>query len=217
MRRIRYIQAPVNQGILKYIVIGSLGVIGVYLTVKLIANRRKVQSGKRVLTDPNVRFATEFNSAINPDQNWLLDAFNGADKEKLFALAKEVKNFQDVAQEYKNLYDESLILEIQNALGKDYDEFLRIMSGETLSQTEILKYAEALYEEIDGLSFKKNITPYLNLNRLADNDFIAVVRAYNGKYHADLMEDIDGEWVIINSEYWDIVMEQIKKRYKELS
>jgi len=216
MRRIRYIQNP-NQGVGKYIAIGSLGIIGVFLTIKLIANRRKVQSGKRVLTDPNVRFATEFNSAINPEQNWALDMFSGADKEKIFALAKQVKNFEDVAQEYQNLYEDSLIIELQDALGREYDSFIRIMSNETLSQTEVLNYAKALYEEIDGLSFKKDIKPYLDLKRLADNDFMAVIRAYNGKYNASLIEDIDDEWILINSDYWNSVMDEIKKRYEQLS
>ena len=215
MRRYSYIQA--NTGSLgRYILISGIGIIGVFLTVKLITNRRKVQSGKRDLTDPNVRFATEFNSAINPEQNWALDLFSGADKEKIFSLAKQVKNFEDIAQEYQNLYEQSLIIELQDALVKEYDSFIRIMSGETMSQTEVLKYAEALHTEIDGLSFKKDIKPYLDLKRLPDNDFMAVIGAYNDNYKANLIEDIDDEWVIINSDYWDSVMDGIKKRYQQL-
>lgn len=213
------IQSP---DIIKYVAVGSVGVVAVSLIVKMIRDRRKTESGKRAVSDENVTLATQLNSAIHPSRSWLSDLFSGADKDELFRLAGVITNFEDVAQEYKNLYSESLILDLQDALGTDYPDFMsklqKVSSGtDLLSDTNANILADKLYNEIDGLNWiRRDSEPFRELLRLSDHNFKKVVTIYNTKHDEDFKTAMESEygnsafWVVDRT--WDEIKENTLKR-----
>lgn len=193
-------KADTTAGVVKMVVIASVGVIGLALAIKMIRNAIKNNSGNRLVDDENVKLATELNSAIHPGRNWFTDMFVAADTAAIFQMAPKLKNFDDVSKEYTNLYQESLTLELQDALGAEYPAFISALQAaktgnSAISQAKLNELVVSLRNEIDGINVvSRNLEPFEQLNRLPDTDFIKVVQAYNSKYRPDqFYSDLDGE------------------------
>lgn len=188
------IKTTSNMNILRIVLISAVGLISVALVIKMIRKGRKVSSAGRVTEDENVEMAMLLNSAISPERSWIGGLFVGADKDMIFELAKQIKNFEDVSREYYILYEESLSHDLQDALGDNYPAFLRIIKGEVITDAKANLLAESLYKEISGLNWtSRNLDPFYELLGLPNNDFIKVVKIYNTKYKTSLIDDIENE------------------------
>lgn len=54
-----------------------------------------------------------------------------------------------------------------------------------VSNSEISMLADALYQEMDGVSLWRNIDPYIDLMVLSDTDFVKVYNMFNTKHQAE--------------------------------
>lgn len=214
------------------VIVGVIGVVGISLIVRMIRRRRQSQSGKRVLEDENVRIATELNTAIHPGRSWVSNIFISANKEEIFRLGSYITDFDDVATEYRNLYQKSLTHELQDALGDDYSEFItklkKVKLGtDYISGFEAGELVDNLNNEIDGLNwFGRKSEPFEALLKLSDADFRTVIQLYDQKYKPDtFMKSVNEEYgfsVIgliappassLANWSWSDVKEAIAKRY----
>jgi hypothetical protein len=188
-----------NMGLFRIVLISSIGIISIILLIKLIRKGRAVSSANRADTDVNVQLATMLNSAIHPARSFVGDLFTGADKSELFSLAKQINkqgNFHDVATEYYRLYEESLTHEVQDALGRDYQQFLNIISGEGITPTTANNLAKKLYDAYKGLTglfvyvSSNEVATIQEYTRLTDSDQQIVQAAYNSMYNRNLASDL---------------------------
>ena len=227
-----------EEQILKIVLVGGVGLLGIVLIAKMINDKRKQNSSKRLMSDDNVRIATELNSAIHTGRNWFTDLVSGADKETIFRLAGEIKNYEDIATEYKNLYNTSLTLELQDALGKDYPEFLKklgkvIEKEDVISDLEATEIADAMFDDMDGITwFYHNKEPYIKLLRLSDGNFKKVIEIFNAKYgdKEDFKTMFENEFsvsffqaaylippnVTLDKYSWQDIQAKVIERYKEV-
>jgi hypothetical protein len=188
-------------GILRLAIAGGIALVGVIVAIALIRKSRKNSSGNSVTTDDNVKTAMELNTAIHPGRNWLTDLWTYADTDEIFKIGHTIKNYNDVAKEYQNLYNESLSHELQDALGNDYPDFLAIFDTKgsatvSASQTDIAKIADELFKEMDGVNISRDLSKYQNLYRLSDKDFKSVATTFNSAHDEDLRTMLDGESTI---------------------
>lgn len=209
------------------VAVGVVGIIGVALIIKLIRDARKMSSGKRVTTDENVRIAMELNSAIYPGRSFISNIFVTPNIDEIFRLGGYIENFEDISVEYRNLYQESLSLDLQDALGSDYPDFINMLkkveSGTNIfSDFEAQQLAKKLNDEMIGLNwFGRNEKPFNDLLRLTDNNFRKVIEIYNQKYEEDFKTTFDGEYSIpvvgsiflYQSDGWIEIIRKITKRY----
>jgi hypothetical protein len=219
-------KAAGNNAIIKWIIAGAIGVVGVAIAIKLIKNYRKTKTGNDVIQDENVKIAMELNSAIHPGRNWLSDLVTSADSDTIFQILNEVKDFDTVATEYFKLYNESLAHELQNALGDEYADALellgKVQTGSNITtQSEIEIIADDLYSQISGWNWTtRNLEPFNKMNRLSDSDFKKVVSAYS-KY-GDFRSDLEGEsgWGVLSgsmqSSDFGEAQEKLLNRYDNL-
>ena len=189
-----------NSGVTKIVLVGVIGIVGIAIAIKLIRKISRTTSGNRLVDDENVKLATEFNTAIHPGRNWVSDLFTSANKDEIFQIAQNIKNFDDVSKEYNNLYQKSLTLELQDALGDEYPAFIaqlqKVKSGtNVLAASDTSKLVIDLRNQIQGLNISgRDLTPFNNLLRLSDADYKRVVQAYNMKYQPDnFYKDLEGE------------------------
>jgi len=181
------------------IIAGVIGLIGVSLVIKMIKDRRAEKSGDRAATDENVQIAQALNTAIHPGRTFLSGLFDSPDENEIFRLGNMIKNFDDVSTEYRNLYQENLSLELQDALGNNYPDFINSIKGvkseaNIISSSETIGLAKELYEEMDGWNLIRSTVPYTQLYRLSDTDFIAVIDAFNNSYDEDFATMLEGEY-----------------------
>jgi len=181
------------------VAVGVVGIVGIALLIKMIRKQRSDKSGDRAATDENVIIAQALNSAISPGRTFLSGLIDSPDKDEIFKIATSIKNFDDISKEYRNLYKENLSLELQDALGNEYNDFIRILqsvkSGTVvvaLANPEVL--AKKLYDEMDGWNLTRNTKPYSELYRLSDNDFKATIQIFDNKYDEDFATMLKGEY-----------------------
>jgi hypothetical protein len=189
-------QQPGKAGILKIISIIAASGISVWLIVNLYKRSRQKASASRAASDPNVQMAMRLNSAIYPSQSWVGDLFTSVNKDEIFRIAPLIKkNFNDVSKEYYNLYEEPLALELQNALKGDYDTFLRIISGDTMSDTQAAAIAKQLYEEIGNVTYFNagfvDTQPVESFNNLPASEQALIGFVYQNLYGETLKSDLE--------------------------
>jgi hypothetical protein len=215
-------------GIAKLVIIGAMGVIAIALAIKMIKNSKKMSTSNQAVNDPNVSMAMQLNSAIHPSRSWVGNIFTGANKDEIFRLAQYIKDFDVIAQEYQNLYDESLSLELQDALGDQYPDLLaklgRVKTGtDSLSDEELAKIAEDLYKDMNGFNWtSRNLQPYSSLLRLTDVDFKKTIEMFNSSHSEgfrDMLEGESGTSVLFsNAQYLDFtdLKDKVLARYDKL-
>jgi hypothetical protein len=222
-----------GNSIVKWIVVGAIGIIGVAIAIKLIKNFRKTKTGNDVVENENVKIAMELNSYIHPSRNWVGNLFTSADRDNIFALLQSVKDYDTVANEYYKLYNESLSHELQDALGDEYSDALNLLGkaktgAAIISDSEIGKISDDLFNDMNGLNvFGHSLEPYQSLLRLSNYDFKRVVVNYNSR-HDNFLDQIEGEveaayssWLSpalalsVNSNFEDL-KQKVVKRYNSL-
>lgn len=209
------------------VAVGVVGIVGLMLIIKMVRNRKMQKSGERPTTDENVRIAMELNTAIHPGRSFVSDIFRSANKDEIFRLGGYIDNFEDISREYKNLYQESLSHELQDALGSDYADFInmvkRVESGtNTLSDAEAQVLAKNLESEMIGLNwFGRDIAPFNSLLRLSDQNFKKVIEIYNIKYPESFIKTFESEYsmsiassiFLIESKEWKEITKKVTSRY----
>ena len=214
------------------VAVGVLGIIGVSLIIKMLRDKKQDSSGDRAVTDENVVIAMELNSAMHPGRNFVSNMLLSSSKEEIFRIGNRIKDFDDISTEYRNLYKESLSLELQDALGDDYPDFInklkKVAAGtDMLSQFEAEEIADSLFDEMDGLNwFGRNEEPFLTLLKLSDANFKMVMSVFNvrhpdetfkkmfdNEYSAAVISAIDLGTVISKSLSWEKLVEKVNQRY----
>ncbi len=115
----------------KAIVIGlgalSLGVS--YLVAKRIIKNIRKKRTERKFTEESQQ-ALLLRSAMNPSgASWLI-WMDGTKEEAIFNIAAQITNFKKVQQDYQNLYNRSLIKDLQKELSTDeYTRFMNIINS----------------------------------------------------------------------------------------
>lgn len=190
------IRTSSNMSILRIIFVGGIGIIATVLLIKMIRKGRKVASGGRVTKDENVQIAMDLNTAIG---SW----YESANKDEIFRIADRITNYNDVASEYNNLYDESLSHELQNALGDDWSKFIAMVTKiekniDIYSDAEIAQIVTALHDDMSGSNIiGHDLELYQKLYRMPDSDFNKVISAYDLKYTPEhFASTLEGEWLI---------------------
>jgi hypothetical protein len=214
-------------GILRLVIIGTVGIIGIALAIKMIKNSKKMGSGKNLVEDENVKLAMELNTAIHPSRSWLGNLFTGANVDEIFRISQYIDNYDDVAKEYQNLYDESLSHELQDALGNEFPELLKKLGAvaegrDLMTSAEINNIAKDLNSEMSGANWSgRDLAPFNKLLRISDNDFKRIVSAYNGTYDdfREMLNNESGFSVFgAGSQYYEFeeLKEKILTRYDNL-
>jgi uncharacterized protein YihD (DUF1040 family) len=94
------------------------------------------------------------------------------------------------------LYGKDLTLELQDALGDDYPQFLVIMqnaqSGNAgATQTDLSQLVIDLNNNIGVFTWtSRDLTPFHTLYRLDDTDFQNAITTYNSNYNTDFKTDL---------------------------
>jgi len=184
------------------VAVGVVGIIGVSLIIKMIRDKKQRESGDRATSDSNVSIAQALNTAMHPGRNFVSNMFLSADTDEIFKLGANIKDFKDISEEYRNLYQATLSLELQNALGDEYPAFINMVqkaeSGvSTFSNAQAQVLADSLEKEMIGLNwFGRDITPFNNLIRLSDENFKMVIELYNNKYPESFIITFEGEYAM---------------------
>ena len=134
-------KAQTNNGsdITKKATVIGLGVLGLgvsyFVGRKIIRNIRKTRTERKFTTESQQ--ALLLRSALNPSgASWLI-WMDGTKEEAIYNVAAQITNFRKVQQDYQNLYNSSLITDLQKELDTDdYTKFMNIInSGGIQNQT----------------------------------------------------------------------------------
>lgn len=117
--------------------LGALG-LGVSFLVakKVIKNIRKKRT-ERKFTEESQQ-ALLLRSAMNPSgASWLI-WMDGTKEEAIFNIAAQITNFKKVQQDYQNLYNRSLIKDLQKELDTDdYTKFMNIINSGGIQNSNV--------------------------------------------------------------------------------
>jgi hypothetical protein len=212
-------------GIIKWVVVGFIGIVGVAIAIKMIKKSKKMSSGKDVVENDDIRVAMELNTAIRPARSWVGNIFTSSNKEEIYRIAQGIKNYDEVAKQYQNLYDESLSHELQDALGEDYPAFLtglkNVSKGfDFFSDDQLKKISDGLFDAMDGLNLTlRDEDIYNQVYGLSDVDFRRTMKIYNGSHSEDFKSMLSNEsaWMgpVYNYTFADI-KEKLLERYDTL-
>ena len=114
-----------NVGIGVVVVLGSAFVIN--KIVKAIKRRNALNNAA---TNPNVRYAMMLRSAMNPSGTTWLMWSDGTTEEVMYKTASQITDFNEVARQYKNLYNSELLADIQSELNTtEFAKFMNIINN----------------------------------------------------------------------------------------
>lgn len=181
----------------KKVLVVGLGAVGLgvsYLVAKRIIKNIKKKSTERKFTQESQQ-ALLLRSAINPSgASWLI-WMDGTKEEEIYNIAAQITNFKKVQQDYENLYNRSLVTDLQKELDTDeYTKFMNIINsggiqnsnveggtnGNTYSQTGtndvsvqgkviLIEKGTKIYESFTWYPFGsvKKVEPFYFINHVA--------------------------------------------------
>lgn len=127
-------------------------IIAAYLIYRKIA---KANTSNQITTNSDIERATLLYSAMGKDS-----IFSTSDTNQILTIAAQIRNYRNVADEYRVLYNSDLTMDLQNKLGKDYILFVDILkkaanennndSGEVII-AQIYDKAEELYQQNNSM------------------------------------------------------------------
>jgi hypothetical protein len=112
------------------VAIGLVLAVGAFFVGRVIVRKvRKNKTEKDAVNNPPIQQALLLRSAMNPSGvKWLMSS-DGTKEKSLLQTAKQIEDFNKVADAYKNLYNRSLISDLQKELGTDdYAELMNILN-----------------------------------------------------------------------------------------
>ncbi len=178
-------------------VVAGLGALGLgisYLVGKRIIKNIRKKHTERRFTEESQQ-ALILRSAMNPSgASWLM-WMDGTKEKAIYDVAAQITNFKKVQQDYQNLYNRSLVADLQKELGTDeYIKFMNIINSggiqnsnvdsipgdNTNSRAEtddgsikgkviLIEKASKIYEKFTWYPFGsvKNVGPYYFINHVA--------------------------------------------------
>lgn len=115
-----------TQGVV--IVVGGFGIY--YFGNKIIQDIRRNRTNKQAADTPSVQQATVLRNAMNPSGIAMLMNFDTTNVDAVMNTAKQITNFEEVIKSYNNLYNATLISDLQTELSaSEYQSFLNIISS----------------------------------------------------------------------------------------
>lgn len=117
-----------NKRVQKILVVGSL-VVGGIIAGKFILNAIQKNRAQKRFDEDTVQQAMLLHAAMNPSGiSWMM-SIDGTNNETFFNVVNEITDFNQVAKDYKKLYNETLIDRIEKELStSEYSRFLNIIS-----------------------------------------------------------------------------------------
>lgn len=219
----------------------SVSVVAFIAVVLIIREIRKMRSKftSRQVHDPIVRMALNYYSLMFPHgSDWwsrnIEDVLHTVDKETMFRYGRETSDFESVSSEYKNIYDRDLTKDIQSALGTDWPDFLKIISGkedevipkilpDNGDTTKLETFASNLYNDLNkGFWSANDVDLYKTMLLLNAEEFIALNNTFNQLYSKTEFEGktlrtlIDEEYCTTSPSFCT-AKSKLEARYKELN
>ena len=117
--------------------LGALGLGVSYLVAKRIIKNIRKKRTERKFTEESQQ-ALLLRSAMNPSgASWLI-WMDGTKEEAIFNIAAQITNFKKVQQDYQNLYNRSLIKDLQKELSTDeYTRFMNIINSGGIQNSNV--------------------------------------------------------------------------------
>lgn len=173
--------------------LGALG-LGISFLVgrRIVRNIRKKRSERRFTGE--AQQAILLRSAMNPSgMSWMM-WMDGTKEKAVYEIAAQITNFRKVQQEYQNLFNSSLVRDLENELSTDeYTKFMNIVNsggqqqisegntgsgGNTQSETTtgdikgkviLIAKTTKIYEKFTWYPFGsvKKVEPYYFINHVA--------------------------------------------------
>jgi hypothetical protein len=117
---------------------------------KIVQKFKHDKAENAIGTNPAAQQASDLRAALNPSGQrwlWLLD---GVQKDAIFNVAKNIKNFKQVIEEYRNLYGDSLDSDLNSKLSpQEYHRFKNTFSFNNADPKNTTSPS--------GLSYKKGL------------------------------------------------------------
>jgi hypothetical protein len=109
--------------------LGALGAITLFLVGrKIIKNIRKTRSERKFTTE--AQQAQLLRSAMNPSGMSWLHWMDGTKEEAIYNIAYQITDFRKVQKEYTNMFDRSLVNDLQKELSVDeFQKFMNIINS----------------------------------------------------------------------------------------
>lgn len=118
----RYISQENEDMTIKFII----AIVLYFIISSMVKRNRQTQAENEVMqgndpvTGQNPAYlATILHQAMNPSGIGLLMGVDGTDEETLFNVARQIKNYAQVAQKYRDLYNSDLTTDLENDLSKE--------------------------------------------------------------------------------------------------
>lgn len=117
--------------------LSALGIgVAFFVGKKIIKNIREKRTERRFTEESQQ--ALLLRSAMNPSgASWLI-WMDGTKEEAIFNIAAQITNFKKVQQDYQNLYNRSLIKDLQKELDTDeYTRFMKIINSGGIQNSNV--------------------------------------------------------------------------------
>lgn len=117
--------------------LGAVGIgVAFFVGRKIIKNIREKRTERRFTEESQQ--ALLLRSAMNPSgASWLI-WMDGTKEETIFNIAAQITNFKKVQQDYQNLYNRSLIQDLQKELDTDeYTKFMNIINSGGIQDSNV--------------------------------------------------------------------------------
>lgn len=117
--------------------LGALGIGAAFFVGKKILKNFREKRTERRFTEESQQ-ALLLRSAMNPSgASWLI-WMDGTKEEAIFNTAAQITNFKKVQQDYQNLYNRSLIKDLQKELDTDdYTRFMNIINSGGIQNSNV--------------------------------------------------------------------------------
>ncbi len=117
--------------------LGALGIGVAYIVGRKIFKNLREKRTERRFTEESQQ-ALLLRSAMNPSgASWLI-WMDGTKEEAIYNIAAQITNFKKVQQDYQNLYNRSLIKDLQKELDTDdYTKFMNIINSGGIQNSNV--------------------------------------------------------------------------------
>ncbi len=171
-----HIQAPVNSSppkdimgkVQKGVITGFLLLVGGIITTKVVQKLKQDNAFKNADSE-EVQQAIAIRSALNPSGVSWLSSMDSTDLDTLYQVAGQITNIKKVVKQYKNLYQRSMMDDLQKDLEpEEYQKFLLLQKNQYTDTSASTPDIQSSVENkgkyvltIDETKFYKDVKDYL--------------------------------------------------------
>jgi len=160
-----------NKQVQKTLLIGG-AVVGSAFLAKYIINKIKKKNTQKRFDEDTVQQAMLLHAAMNPSGiSWMM-SMDGTSNDTFFNVINEITDFNKVANEYKKLYQNSLIETVEKELSSgEYTRFLNLIST---SNPELKKKNEKFILMPKGGKIYQslNFYPFGSVKEVKENSYL---------------------------------------------